>query len=124
MRIGAQQSYNTTTATGFNTFGLVPTTTYPNVGSYYFVWEDSQYGSDHDQDANNVISYCIGSSCNLPSTVKTGGVAICDPEVTNGAIVGFRSPWWRLQFSNGTLAITLAANTILIPAISSLPSSS
>jgi len=113
VRIGAQQSYNTTTATGFNTFGLVPTTTYPNVGSYYFVWEDSQYGSDHDQDANNVISYCIGSSCNLPSTVKTGGVAICDPEVTNGAIVA-SGVLGGVCNSNGTLAITLTANTILI----------
>lgn len=81
VRIGAQQAYNTSTATGYNTYGLVPTSTYQNVGSYYFVWEDSQFGSDHDQDANNVISYCVGSSCKLPSSVISGGWAICDPEV-------------------------------------------
>lgn len=81
VRVGAQQAYNTTTATGFNTYGLVPTASYPNVGSYYFVWEDSQFGSDHDQDANNVISYCVGTSCELPSSVVSGGWAICDPVV-------------------------------------------
>jgi type IV pilus assembly protein PilY1 len=62
---------------------MVPTDGYLTVGSYYFVWEDSQYGSDHDQDATNVISWCVGDSCNKPSSI-TAGVAICDPIVVNG----------------------------------------
>lgn len=68
-----------------NTYGLSPTTDYPNVGSYYIMWEDSQYGSDHDMDADNVISWCVGASCLAPSTVVSGGVKICDPEIFNGA---------------------------------------
>lgn len=90
VRVGAQTAYNQSTSTGYNTYGLVATTDYPNVGSFYFVWEDSQYGSDHDQDANNVISYCVGKSCNMPSTVtkSTGGVAICDPVVISSLSSG------------------------------------
>lgn len=120
VQIGAQYTYNlSTTATGYNTYGMVPTSSYPNVGSYYFVWEDSQYGSDHDQDVNNIISYCVGLSCSLPSTV-TKGVAICDPVVFNGA-VSSKTP---LKASNtiygnacnndGTLAITVGSNQVLI----------
>jgi Tfp pilus assembly protein, tip-associated adhesin PilY1 len=114
VRVGAQQTYNTTTATGFNTYGLVPTTTYPNVGSYYFVWEDSQYGSDHDQDANVVISYCVGTSCNLPSSV-TSGVAICDPVVTNGvktttaSVIG-----GACNAATGQLTFTPGSNDIVV----------
>lgn len=91
VQIGAQSTYglNASTArTGLNTYGLIPTSDYPNVGSYYFVWEDSQYGSDHDQDVNNIVSYCVGASCKMPSTVNTttsGAVAICDPVVFQGA---------------------------------------
>lgn len=67
-----------------NVYGLSPTTAYPNVGSYYIMWEDSQYGSDHDMDADNVITWCVGASCNAPSTIVSGGVKICDPEIFNG----------------------------------------
>lgn len=70
---------------GNTTYGLVPTATYPNVGSYYLTWEDSQYGSDHDMDATHVISWCVGASCNIPSKVNAGGVKICDPEIFNNA---------------------------------------
>ncbi len=67
-----------------NVYGLSPTKDYPNVGSYYIMWEDSQYGSDHDMDADNVITWCVGDSCNAPSTIVSGGVKICDPEIFNG----------------------------------------
>jgi len=67
-----------------NTYGLSPTAKYPNVGSYYIMWEDSQYGSDHDMDADNVITWCVGQSCNAPSKIVSGGVKICDPEIFNG----------------------------------------
>ena len=124
VRIGAQNTYGlsaTATLTGFNTYGLIATSTYPYVGSYYFVWEDSQYGSDHDQDANNVISYCVGTSCNLPSTV-TNGVAICDPAVYNGAVstytkntvYGQDSNGNNICNSNGTLNVTVGNNQVLV----------
>ncbi|HEY4143856.1 hypothetical protein [Pinirhizobacter sp.] len=81
--LGSRQNLDKNT-----TYGMVPTKKYPNVGSFYFVWEDSQYGSDHDQDATNVISYCVGSSCLQPSKVVSGGVAICDPIVFGGKTTG------------------------------------
>ncbi|WP_165488622.1 MULTISPECIES: pilus assembly protein [Dyella] len=71
---------------GKNQYGMIATSTYPNVGSFYFTWEDSQYGSDHDQDAKHIVSYCVGASCNMPSTKVTGGVKICDPEIFNGSV--------------------------------------
>jgi type IV pilus assembly protein PilY1 len=71
---------------GNTTYGLVPTATYPNVGSFYLTWEDSQYGSDHDMDATHVISWCVGASCNLPSAKVSDGVKICDPEIFNNKI--------------------------------------
>lgn len=114
VRVGAQQAYNTTTATGYNTYGMVPTTTYPNVGSFYFVWEDSQYGSDHDEDANNVISYCVGKSCNMPSKI-TSGVAICDPvymSTKTSAVV--TSVWGGACDSTYKLKSTPGDNDVII----------
>ncbi|PJK12863.1 pilus assembly protein PilC [Lysobacteraceae bacterium NML07-0707] len=32
-------------------------------GSYKIVWEDSTFGSDNDNDAINMITYCVGASC-------------------------------------------------------------
>jgi len=105
--LGARQNLNANT-----TYGLVPTAAYQNVGSFYFVWEDSQYGSDHDQDATNVISYCVGSSCLMPSTVKAGGVAICDPIVIAGVASGGTSG--GACNSNGTLKSTPTATTLIM----------
>ncbi|WP_250627149.1 pilus assembly protein [Pinirhizobacter soli] len=109
--LGSRQNLN-----GNTTYGLVPTTSYPNVGSFYFVWEDSQYGSDHDQDATNVISYCVGSSCLMPSTVKAGGVAICDPIVIAGAISGGTGAGTSGSAcnTNGTLKNTPTATTLIM----------
>ncbi|WP_114239138.1 hypothetical protein [Dyella sp. C9] len=124
VQIGAQSDYNlSATKTGWNTYGLIPTTAYPNVGSFYFVWEDSQYGSDHDQDANNLISYCVGASCNMPSVVNTasGAVAICDPAVFNGSISSKTSTTTystttssQACNANGTLSFTPGANDVVI----------
>lgn len=122
VQIGAQSTYNlgTTTATGLNTYGMIKTKDYPNVGSYYFVWEDSQYGSDHDQDVNNIISYCVGASCKQPSTAGTGGVAICDPVEFNGSVPSAdKNSSGNIIFggacnANGTLAVTVGDNDVLI----------
>lgn len=32
-------------------------------GSYKIVWEDSTFGSDNDNDAINMITYCVGAAC-------------------------------------------------------------
>ncbi|WP_157956465.1 hypothetical protein [Dyella sp. C11] len=121
VQIGAQYIYNlgSTKVTGFNTYGLVPSTGYTGVGSYYFVWEDSQYGSDHDDDANNVISYCVGpTNCAQPSTVNTAknAVAICDPVVYKGVVSSAISNtiYGGVCNTNGTLAVTVGANDVLI----------
>ncbi len=37
-------------------------------GTYQFTWEDSTFGSDHDLDITNVITWCVGSQC----TYKNG----------------------------------------------------
>jgi type IV pilus assembly protein PilY1 len=94
------------------TYGLTPTTAYPNVGSYYLVWEDSQYGSDHDQDATNVITYCVGASCSMPSTVVSGGVAICDPLVVSK--VASSSTQGNACNANGTLKSAVGANQVIV----------
>ncbi|HXE76779.1 MAG TPA: hypothetical protein VN614_00870 [Rhodanobacter sp.] len=105
--LGARQNQSANT-----TYGLTPTATYPNVGSYYFVWEDSQFGSDHDQDATNVITWCVGTSCNMPSTVVPGGVAICDPLVVGGTASS--STQGTACKANGTLVSPMGANQVLV----------
>src|SRR6202042_1846860 len=79
--------------------------------------ENPQYGPDHDQDANNVISYCVSSSCSRASSVVAGGVAICDPVVTNSPQRTYNDTTGVLGGvcnSNGTLAIPLTSTTVLI----------
>ncbi|MBS0430799.1 MAG: hypothetical protein JSS21_00110, partial [Proteobacteria bacterium] len=34
-----------------------------SAGSFNFVWEDSTFGSDHDLDATDMITWCVGSAC-------------------------------------------------------------
>lgn len=34
-----------------------------SAGSFSFVWEDSTFGSDHDLDATDIITWCVGSAC-------------------------------------------------------------
>ncbi|WP_156458353.1 hypothetical protein [Rhodanobacter sp. Root627] len=100
VRVGAQKAYD---GKGSTTYGLTPAGVYSNVGSFYLIWEDSQYGSDHDQDEANIISYCVGKSCNLPSTVVSGGVAICDPAVMNGTVLDSSRTIGDACDSNGKL---------------------
>jgi type IV pilus assembly protein PilY1 len=104
---------------GNTTYGLVPTTNYPNVGSFYLTWEDSQYGSDHDMDATHVISWCVGASCNLPSKMVSGGVKICDPEVFNNkvssaidSISNACTPAGKLNFTPGATDVVVRDETL------------
>lgn len=39
-------------------------------GSFSQVWEDSQWGNDHDNDVVTIITYCVGTKC----TKSTGGL--------------------------------------------------
>jgi type IV pilus assembly protein PilY1 len=105
--LGARKSQSTGV-----TYGLVPTTKYPNVGSYYLVWEDSQYGSDHDQDATNIISWCVGDSCNADSLKVSGGKAICDPLIYNRTVGA--TPTGGVCNSDGTLKVTVGPNDVLV----------
>jgi len=109
--LGAQAAYS---GYGSTVYGLKPTANYPNVGSFYFIWEDSQYGSDHDQDASNVISYCVGESCKQPSTIVNNGVAICDPVVMNGKTISGYNTIGDACNSNGTLKFNPGSNDIVI----------
>ncbi|MDQ2971956.1 MAG: hypothetical protein M3R20_03090, partial [Pseudomonadota bacterium] len=34
-----------------------------SAGSFNFVWEDSTFGSDHDLDATDMITWCVGAAC-------------------------------------------------------------
>ena len=37
-------------------------------GSYSVTWEDSQWGNDHDLDTQVMITFCVGSACNLTTS--------------------------------------------------------
>ncbi|WP_281848144.1 PilC/PilY family type IV pilus protein [Dyella sp. GSA-30] len=37
-------------------------------GSFSVVWEDSQWGNDHDLDTEVMFTYCVGAQCNLTTT--------------------------------------------------------
>src|SRR5690606_31398543 len=74
-------------------------------------------GSDHDMDANNVITWCVGASCNAPSTIVSGGVKICDPEIFNGsksAALAEYDTSNKVCKANGTLNFVPTDNDIII----------
>lgn len=41
-------------------------------GSFSQVWEDSQWGNDHDNDVVTIITYCVGSKCTKSTTGLKG----------------------------------------------------
>ncbi|MCE5232213.1 MAG: hypothetical protein ABFC67_06740 [Mizugakiibacter sp.] len=67
LKIAANQNPGTVTTCTSNcrVFGL-PTTSDahgPTSGSFEIVWEDSQWGNDHDQDVTELLSFCRGAAC-------------------------------------------------------------
>jgi len=36
-----------------------------SAGSFSFVWEDSLWGNDHDNDVVTMLTYCVGAACNF-----------------------------------------------------------
>lgn len=51
-------------------------------GSFEVVWEDSQWGNDHDQDMISMISYCRGSACTYDGN-GDGTADICEGSSSN-----------------------------------------
>jgi type IV pilus assembly protein PilY1 len=43
-----------------------------SAGSFSLVWEDSQWGNDHDNDVVTMITYCVGSKCELETGSRDG----------------------------------------------------
>jgi type IV pilus assembly protein PilY1 len=80
-----------------------------SAGSYAIVWEDSTFGSDHDMDAVQVITYCVGDACKF-----TNGQAKLN---TNGTTYAGYDICWR---SDSAICIgsggkpTVAANQVLM----------
>ena len=55
-------------------------------GSFEIVWEDSQWGNDHDQDVIELLSYCRGSACTYVSPNNpTSGTKSPVPDICLGA---------------------------------------
>ena len=51
-----------------------------SAGSFTFVWEDSLWGNDHDNDVVTMLTYCVGAACNQISALPQG---ICFYTATN-----------------------------------------
>jgi Tfp pilus tip-associated adhesin PilY1 len=43
-----------------------------SAGSFSLVWEDSQWGNDHDNDVVSMITYCVGQKCALKTGTRLG----------------------------------------------------
>lgn len=44
-----------------------------SAGSYSFTWEDSTFGSDHDLDSTDVLTWCVGAQCSYQSAQTQAG---------------------------------------------------
>lgn len=45
-----------------------------SAGSFSFVWEDSTFGSDHDLDSTDAITWCVGAACSYRSPQTQAGL--------------------------------------------------
>lgn len=54
----------------------------PVTGSFQVVWEDSQWGNDHDQDLIEMLSFCRGAACTYDGN-KDGVADICEGTTSN-----------------------------------------
>jgi type IV pilus assembly protein PilY1 len=43
-----------------------------SAGSFSLVWEDSQWGNDHDNDVVTMITYCVGAKCTRTTGTRNG----------------------------------------------------
>ncbi|HSX59192.1 MAG TPA: PilC/PilY family type IV pilus protein, partial [Tahibacter sp.] len=48
-----------------------------SAGSFSLVWEDSQWGNDHDNDVVSMLTYCVGAKCTKKTTSTQTHYDIC-----------------------------------------------
>lgn len=48
-----------------------------SAGSFSLVWEDSQWGNDHDNDVVSMLTYCVGTKCTKKTTASQTYYDIC-----------------------------------------------
>lgn len=80
-----------------------------SAGSFNFVWEDSTFGSDHDLDATDMITWCVGTACQY--TTQTGTRKNLDGTPYNGYDICWRSD--SPECAGGGKP-TVAANEVLV----------
>lgn len=103
------KSASTATATNRYTYGRLLEAD-NTAGSFSFVWEDSQWGNDHDNDVVTMITYCVGSKCEAKTGTRNG---------TSGSLTATYNGYdicWR---SNSTVCGTagtpaVAADEVLV----------
>ncbi len=80
------------TLTANYTYGRdLDVSTTPQFGSFTFVWEDSLWGNDHDNDVVTIMTYCVGASCTTGAGAKTGTRTNLDGTAYNGADICWRA---------------------------------
>lgn len=79
----------TTSSNPCHTFGLpsASDTHGATQGSFEVVWEDSQWGNDHDQDMIEMVSYCRGAACSYDGN-NDGTPDICEGTAANACNAG------------------------------------
>lgn len=84
-------AYQTSGSTqSFHTYGR-PLASNGSAGSFSLVWEDSQWGNDHDNDVVTMITYCVGSACNDPTPISRPGTATSYTDTFSGKDICWRS---------------------------------
>ena len=74
-----------------------------SAGSYTFVWEDSLWGNDHENDVVTMITYCVGSAC----TASTGS----RKDLAGNNYAGY-DICWRAYGTTGTSATTAGTSAL------------
>ena len=75
----------------------------PRFGAFSFVWEDSLWGNDHENDVVTMVTYCVGSACN---DNQQGGRKNLDGTSFSGKDI-----CWRAYGTTGTTASTAGGFT-------------
>lgn len=103
-------AYQTSGSTqSFHTYGraLEPD---GSAGSFALVWEDSQWGNDHDNDVVTMITYCVGSACD--ATTSRPGTATSYTNTFTGKDICWRSNSTVCTDASGSPSV--ASNEVLI----------
>jgi type IV pilus assembly protein PilY1 len=80
-----------------------------SAGSFTLVWEDSQWGNDFDNDVVTMVTYCVGSACELRTQAGTrrgyNGGGLDDSGNFNGYDICWRSDSPVCRDNTGTPTI-------------------